>query len=37
MEHRWSYRRIRAPKTISRGNITDRLNPSEFSTVITDE
>jgi hypothetical protein len=35
--HRRSYRRIRAPKKkISGGNITDGINPSAFSMVITD-
>jgi hypothetical protein len=37
MEHRRSYRRIRACQNkVSRENITDELNPSEMSTVITD-
>jgi hypothetical protein len=37
MEHRRSYRRIRAhQKKVSRGNITDGINPSEISTVSTD-
>jgi hypothetical protein len=37
MEHRRSYRRIRArQKKVSRGNITDGINPSAISTVSTD-
>ena len=37
MEHRRSYRQIRArQKRVSRGNITDVINPSEIATVITD-
>ena len=37
MEHWRSYRRIRArQKKVSRGNITDEINPSEISTVSTD-
>jgi hypothetical protein len=37
MEHRRSYRRICArQKKVSRGNITDEINPSAISTVITD-
>jgi len=37
MEHRRSYRRIRArQKKVSHGNITDEINPSAISTVITD-
>jgi hypothetical protein len=36
-EHRQSYRRIHAhQKKISRGNITDGINPSGISTVSTD-
>jgi len=36
-EHRRSYRRIRTrQKKVSRGNITDGINPSASSTVITD-
>jgi hypothetical protein len=37
-EHRRSYRRIgaRQKKKVSRGNITDGINPSESLTVITD-
>ena len=35
-EHQRTYRWIRAPKKkISRGKISDEINPSEFSTVIT--
>jgi len=37
MEHRRSYRQIHArQKKVSRVNITDGINPSAISTVITD-
>ena len=37
MEHRRSYRRIHVrQKKVSRGNITDGINPSAISTVIID-